>query len=76
MKMFDWLSRTKRPKAGAPKSSADVRTSLLAVSRPTAPFIVRDGRAENVDLVAEWWIVDASWYQIFGKADLTKVGSR
>jgi hypothetical protein len=74
MKILDWLSGTKRPKAGiAPKSAAEVRTGLLAVNRPTAPFIVRDGRAENVDLVAEWRIVDASWYDIFGKAGLTKV---
>ncbi len=74
MKILDWLSGTKRPKAGiAPKSADDVRASLLVVNRPTAPFVVRDGRAENVDLVAEWRIVDASWYEIFGKAGLTRV---
>jgi hypothetical protein len=74
MGIFDWLSGTKRPKAGvAPQSAAAVRTGLLAVNRPTAPFVVRDGRAENVDLVAEWRIVDASWFDIFGKAGLTKV---
>ena len=74
MKILDWLSGTKRPKAGvAPKSAAEVRADLLAVNRPTAPFVVRDGGGENVDLVAEWRIVDASWYEIFGKAGITRV---
>ena len=74
MKIFDWLTGTKRPQAGvAPKSAADVRTALLAVNRPTAPFVVRDGAPEQVDLVAEWRIVDAAWYEIFAKAGLTRV---
>jgi hypothetical protein len=46
---------------------------LLAVSRPTAPFVVRDGAPERVNLVAEWRIVDASWHEIFAKAGLKKV---
>jgi len=74
MKLFDWLNGTKRPAAGVPaKRSAEVRADLLAVNRPTAPFIVRDGAPENVDVVAEWRIVDARWYEIFAKAGLTKV---
>jgi hypothetical protein len=74
MGIFDWLSGTKRPRTDiAPRSAADVRAGLLAVNRPTAPFIVRDGQAENVDLVAEWRIVDASWYEIFAKAGIAKV---
>jgi hypothetical protein len=74
MKLFDWLTGTKRPAAGVPaKTSAEVRTDLLAVNRPAAPFIVRDGAPENVDLVAEWRIVDATWYEIFAKAGLKKV---
>jgi hypothetical protein len=74
MKILDWLSGTKRPKAGvAPKSAAAVRADLLAVNRPTAPFVVRDGHRENVDLVAEWRIVDTSWYEIFAQAGITRV---
>jgi hypothetical protein len=74
MGMFDWLTGTKRPAAGVvPKPAADVRSALLAVGRPTAPFVVRDGAPEQVDLVAEWRIVDASWYEIFAKAGLQKV---
>jgi len=74
MGLFDWLTGTKRPAAGvAAKSASEVRAALLAVNRPTAPFVVRDGAPERVDLVAEWRIVDAAWYEIFAKASLTKV---
>jgi hypothetical protein len=74
MKLFDWLTGTKRPAAGVPtKAHTEVRAGLLAVNCPTAPFIVRDGAAENVDLVAEWRIVDATWCEIFAKAGLKKV---
>jgi hypothetical protein len=74
MKLFDWLTGTKRPAPGVPtKTLAEVRADLLAVNRPTAPFIVRDGAPEKVDLVAEWRIVDAKWYVIFAKAGLKKV---
>jgi hypothetical protein len=34
---------------------------------------VTDGASEQVDLIAEWKIVDASWNEIFAKAGLTKV---
>jgi hypothetical protein len=71
--LFDWLTGTKRPAAGvAPKPPAEVKAALLAVNRPTAPFTVRDGAAENVDFVAEWRIVDAKWYELFAKAGLQK----
>ena len=51
----------------------DVLTRLLALNRPTAPYRIMEGRAENVDLIAEWKIVEATWYEIFAKANLTKV---
>ncbi|MCX6038885.1 MAG: hypothetical protein NTW99_13570 [Chloroflexi bacterium] len=51
----------------------EVLTRLLALNRPTAPYHIVDGRTENVDLIAEWKIVDAQWYEIFAKANLTKV---
>jgi hypothetical protein len=73
MGLFDWLTGTKRPAAGVtPKSPVEVRAALLAVNRPTAPFIIRDGAPEKVDLVAEWRIVDAKWHEIFAKAGLKK----
>jgi hypothetical protein len=74
MGILDWLTGTKRPAAGvAPKAAGEVRAALLAVNRPTAPFVVRDGAPEKVDLVAEWRIVDATWYEVFAKAGLTRV---
>ncbi len=50
-----------------------VYARLMALNRPTAPYRIVDGKAENVDLIAEWKIVDAQWYEIFAKASLTKV---
>jgi hypothetical protein len=64
----------KKPDKNVPILTADeVRQRLLALNRATAPYQIIDGRSENVDLIAEWRIVDASWYEIFAKADLTKV---
>jgi hypothetical protein len=74
MGLFDWLSGSKPAPAGREKQpAARVREALLAINRPTAPFVIRDGAAEGVDLVAEWKIVDAQWYEIFAKAGLKRV---
>ena len=74
MGLFDWLTGTKAAPAGVERQPvSELRTRLLAVNRDTAPFTVRDGAPEGVDLVAEWKIVDASWYEIFAKAGLEKV---
>ena len=73
MKLFDFLTSTRRPDAGTPvRSAEEVRAAILGVNRPTAPFAIGDGQAEGVDLIAEWKIVDAEWYEIFGKAGLEK----
>jgi hypothetical protein len=53
--------------------ASEVRERLLALNRDTAPYQIIDGSAEKVDLIAEWKIVDAKWYEIFAKANLTKV---
>lgn len=72
--MFDFLTSTKRPASGTPTlPAAQVLERLLALNRPTAPWKVSDGRSEGVDLIAEWRIVDAQWYEIFAKAGLKKV---
>jgi hypothetical protein len=74
MGAFDFLTGTKRPNAGTPVlPAAEVVNRILVLNRPTAPWQVIPGAAENVDLIAEWKIVDARWYEIFGKAGLTKV---
>ena len=53
--------------------AARLKSDLLAINRNTAPFVIRDGTPEGVDLVAEWRIVDAAWYEIFAKAGLERV---
>ncbi|MFA5873197.1 MAG: hypothetical protein WC832_04465 [Anaerolineales bacterium] len=64
----------KKPASNVPAlPPQEVLTRLLALNRPTAPYHIVDGRAENVDLIAEWKIVEATWYEIFAKANLTKV---
>jgi hypothetical protein len=54
-------------------SPQEVISRLMALNRPSAPFQIIDGEPENVDLIAEWKIVDAQWYEIFAKAGLSKV---
>jgi hypothetical protein len=64
----------KKPSKNTPVLSVgEVRQRMLALNRETAPYQIRDGSAEGVDLIAEWKIVDAKWYEIFAKASLTKV---
>ena len=74
MGLFDFITGSKAPAAGVAKlPAAELRTALLALNRDTSPWQVRDGAPEGCDLVAEWKIVDARWYEIFAKASLTKV---
>jgi hypothetical protein len=64
----------KKPDKNVPVLSADeVRQRLLTLNRETAPYQIIDGTPQNVDLIAEWKIVDAKWYELFAKANLTKV---
>lgn len=74
MGLFDWITGSKSAPSGVPRQPATtLRQALLTLNRDTAPFIIRDGAPEGADLVAEWKIVDARWYEIFAKASLTKV---
>lgn len=74
MGLFDFFTSTKRPPSGTPVLPADeVIKKLMVLNRDTAPFRLIDGRDEDVDLIAEWKIVDAQWYEAFAKAGLRKV---
>jgi len=74
MGFWDFFTGTKHPAQGTPVlSQQEVRDKILALNRPTAPYEIIDGAGEKVDLIAEWKIVDAQWYEIFAKAGLTKV---
>jgi hypothetical protein len=63
----------KTDKNTAVLSADEVRERLLNINRDTAPYQIVDGASQNVDLIAEWKIVDAKWYELFAKANLTKV---
>lgn len=73
MGLFDWFTGTKRPEDGiVPRSPQEVYQALLSVNRPDAPFVVRDGGPEGVDLVSEWRITDPAWYQYFAAVNMSK----
>ncbi|MFE9768566.1 hypothetical protein ACFYPC_29320 [Streptomyces sp. NPDC005808] len=73
MGIFDKLTGTKYPEDGvAPRSAVEVRTALLGVNRPDAPYIIRGGAAEGADLVAEWRVAEPAWQAIFTKSQLTR----
>jgi hypothetical protein len=67
------LFRKKPPKDVPVLTAQEVKERILALNRETAPYRIIDGASEGVDLIAEWKIVDAKWYEIFAKANLTKV---
>lgn len=74
MGFLDKLTSTKKPPAGTPVlSQQEVLDKLLGLNRPTAPYQLIDGTSEGADLIAEWKIVDAKWYELFAKAGLEKV---
>lgn len=63
----------KKPASSVPAlPPQELLNRLIMLNRPTAPYHIVDGRSENVDLIAEWKIVEATWYEIFAKANLTK----
>ncbi len=74
MGFLDKLTSTKRPQPSTTVAPASqVRAALLSLNRPSAPYRIVDGTSEGVDLIAEWKIVDAQWYEVFAKAGLSKV---
>jgi hypothetical protein len=71
---LDRLRGIKKPAPGvALKTRDEVKSAILALNRPTSPFVVHDCPEKKADLVAEWKIVDATWYEIFAKAGIEKV---
>jgi hypothetical protein len=72
MSLFGRLFGQAPAPVGPPQSRYAVRAAIMALNRPTAPFQVRLGTADEAELVAEWKILDARWYEIFAKAGLEK----
>lgn len=74
MGLLTWLTGSRPAPAGVKRqSAAALRKALMALNRPTSPFVVRDGKKDGVDLVAEWKIVDAKWYEVFARAGIKRV---
>ncbi|WP_371626701.1 hypothetical protein OG245_31330 [Streptomyces sp. NBC_01116] len=72
MGFFDMLTGTKRPEDGtAPRSAEELRTALLGLNRPDAPYVIGDGAAHGADLVAEWRIAEPAWQNFFVQSQLT-----
>ena len=56
-----------------PISESELKLKLLALNDDRIPFSIESGHGDDeADLVAEWKIVDAEWYEIFAKASLEK----
>jgi len=74
MGLFDKLKGVKEPEEGTPVlPRSELAERLMAVNEDRVPFTVAAGKGgEEGDLVAEWKIVDATWYEIFAKAGLEK----
>ncbi|MFD5077525.1 hypothetical protein [Streptomyces sp. NPDC058371] len=74
MGLFDKLTGTKRPADGvAPRSAAEVHVALLGLNRPDVPYVIRDGRAEGADLVAEWRMLEPAWRTFFARTQVSRV---
>lgn len=73
MGMFDWLTGTKRPAKDVTSCSPDtVHAALHAVNSTQAPYSVRDGTAEGVDLVGEWRLQEPAWQGLFARSQLSR----
>ncbi|MGV1757076.1 hypothetical protein ACQZ6F_04585 [Rhizobium sp. A22-96] len=74
MGLWDLFTGKKYPEKGVGRQPiAMLRTALISLNQDSVPFVVRDGSAEGVDLVAEWKIVDAQWYEFFAKAGIKRL---
>ncbi|MEU1475552.1 hypothetical protein ACFYZ8_12945 [Streptomyces sp. NPDC001668] len=74
MGLFDKLTGTKHPADGIAALSADeVRAALLGLNSVEVPYVIRDGREEGADLVAEWRVLEPAWRTFFLRSQLSRV---
>lgn len=74
MGLFDKLTGTKRPADGtAPLSADEVHAALLGLNSPDVPYVIRDGREDGADLVAEWRLLEPAWRTFFLRTQLSRV---
>jgi len=74
MGLFDKLKGVKEPDEGTPVlPRTELAEKLMALNEDRVPFTVAAGKGgEDGDVIVEWKIVDATWYEIFAKAGLEK----
>ena len=73
MGLFDKLTGTRRPDDGVPpRAPQEVVDALLAVNAPDAPYAVRPGEPEGVDLVGEWRVAEVAWQPFFARGRLDR----
>ena len=74
MGLLDKLKGIKEAEPGVqPVPQSELQDKLLALNDDRIPFTIQAGAGgDEGDVVAEWKIVDASWYEIFAKANLEK----
>lgn len=71
-RFLDRLTGTRQPLDGvSPLPAEQVYAALLGLNGPDLPYLVRGGRAEGVDLVAELKIADQYWLGMFAGAAVT-----
>ncbi len=71
MSLMDSLKGIARAKPGVtPLKKEELAEKLLGLNHEQLPFTVKVGG--EIDLLAEWKIADAAWYEIFAKAKLEK----
>jgi hypothetical protein len=74
MGLFDKLTGTRRPEGGVAARQADeVRAALLGLNGDDVPYVVRDGRPEGADLVAEWRVLEPAWRTFFARSQVSRV---
>lgn len=74
MGLFDKLTGTKRPADGvAPVPADEVRAALLGLNGADLPYVIRDGRDEGADLVAEWRVLEPAWRTLLLRSQLSRV---
>lgn len=74
MGLLDKLKGIRKPPPGvAPVPHRELQEKLLALNDDRIPFTIEQGPGgKEGDLVAEWKLVDAEWYEIFAKASLER----
>lgn len=71
MGFMDSLKGIVRAKPGVtPLTKKELIDKVIGLNHDRLPFMIEPGG--DFDLLAEWKIVDASWYEIFAKAGLEK----